>query len=231
MRSTKNRWWRVERAARRFALTMALVAVATQVPAAQTVIDFESLADLDSVAGQFEPSMGVMFANAIALQSGEAGGSLNEYEFPPRSGFAVVTGSDVAFGGAGPLVIEFLQPVTAVWAFFTHEAQLTLSVFDSSRTLLGTAVSGSGSNLLLSGSGNPNERLDFSGLGEISELTIESSGVFDLSLDGTRLAFYTLDDLTFERAAPVNGVPEPGTLLLVLSGVVGLGRRRGRLVG
>lgn len=187
--------------------------------AAPTVIDFEDLLDGDVVAAQYAD---LAFANATAIT---AGLSLNEFDFPPHSGVSVVTGSDVAFGGTGSLVIEFIQPVTAVWAFFTHEAQLTLSAFDPSGKLLGTAMSGSGSNLLLSGSGNPNERVDFSGLGDIAELRVASPEVFDFDLDAYRFAYYTLDDLTFERAEP-GTVPEPSTLLLVVAGVVGLGRRR-----
>ncbi len=105
-----------------------------------------------------------------------------------------------------------------------------LSVFDSSGNLLGTAMSGPGSNLLLTGSGNPLELLGFSGLGGIAELVVKSPEVFDSVLNADRLAFYTLDDLSFERL-PGNSVPEPSTLLLVVAGVVGLTRRRGLAAG
>src|SRR3954452_11655682 len=83
--------------------------------AQQTVtVDFESLTE-----GQAAASLvpGYTFTNALVLQSGA---SLNEIEFPPKSGTKVV--ADVG----GPMVIKFTNPVTKFTGYFTHSQAVTI---------------------------------------------------------------------------------------------------------
>src|SRR5512139_3961412 len=78
-------------------------------------INFDSLSDSESVTTQFP---GVTFSNTAVLS---AGISLNEFEFPPRSG------SNVAFDNGGLMTIAFSTPMADFEAFFTYAVPLTLS--------------------------------------------------------------------------------------------------------
>jgi hypothetical protein len=168
-----------------------------------TVIDFEGLLDLDPVTNQYE-SAGLTFSNATALT---AEFSLNQFEFPPRSG------SSVVFDDGGPMTIAFSAPVTSVFGYFTYGSKLTLSFtpFDAS-DFLSPVVSMFDINMALSGDigSAPNERLGLNWANGIVGLTISG--------DASRGSF-TLDDLTF-------GVPEPSPLARLVAGLIGLCRRR-----
>ena len=174
------------------------------------VLDFEALADLEIVSGQFSPTT---FVNGTALR---ASSSLNEFEFPPASG------SSVVFDSGGPMTVSFDTPVTAVGGFFTYTTRLTLEAFDAGHLSLGSVTSLFDNNLALSGElgSTPNEFLMLASLVGISSLTIRGSQFGES---------FVLDDLTIST----NSVPEPQTLsLLLVGGLVIAGRRRmGRLAG
>ncbi len=184
-----------------------LALAAGPVLAAPTVIDFEDRLDGDVVAAQYAD---LAFANATAIT---AGFSLNEFEFPPASG------NNVVFEDGVGLSIDFATPMGSVYGRFNYRAPLIFEAFDASNGLLATIASLFGSNLGISGElgSITNEVIGATSIGGISRVVITGDPA-----GGS----FTLDDLTFERAAPVNGVPEPSTLLLVVAGVVGLGRRR-----
>ena len=168
-------------------------------PASATVVtyDFEGLVDSTTIISQFS---GLTFSNTIALK---AGFSLNEIEFPPRSGDVVVSDD----GGA--INISFAAPVFSVGGYFTYGSALTLQAFDSSNNLLGVAVASLfGSNLGLSGDtgSSSNELLSYADIGgAIARVTITG----DL-LGGS----FVMDDLRVDNG---NSVPEPQTLLLALA--------------
>jgi hypothetical protein len=175
------------------------------------VIDFENLAEFDSLTTQLP---GLTFTDATVLT---AGSSLNEMEFPPHSG------SNAVFDDGGPMSITFETPVSAFGGYFTYSLPLTISAFDVSNNPIGFVLSTYFANLAESGdSGSaPNEFLQF----------VSAAGIASVTIAGDPFGgSFVMDDATvtpFEAPAPV---PEPGTWLLVLSGSAGMAWRwRGRL--
>ena len=160
-------------------------------------IDFESLSDGDVVTTQFP---GLTFSNATALT---AGISLNEFEFPPHSG------DNVVFDDSDPMTIDFSTPMADIGAYFTYLVPLTVDFFDPLHNLVGTVNSLFLSNLTLSGDlgSSPNEFLNFAWASGISQMTITGD-----PLGGS----FTMDDL---QGTPV---PEPTSLLLLVSGLAGM---------
>lgn len=165
---------------------------------AAVLIDFETLADLDTVTNQFAP-LGIAFSNAIALQ---AGLSLNESDFPPNSDVTAVAND------GGPITLSFSQPALDVGAFFTYTAPLTLTAFDSLGGTLGSVTSAFGANFASSGTGAPNEFLQLAFAGGISSLTITGDPLGNS---------FVLDDLSFNL---VRAVPEPASTWLLAAGLL-----------
>jgi len=191
----------------RCSLLLFLIAVSAAVSKASP-ITFEGLTDGTAVTNQFS---NLLFVNAAIAT---AGVSLNEFEFPPHSG------TNVVFDAGGPISISFLVPVTNVGGFFTYGTQLTITAFDASNNVLATLTSAFNNNQALSGDvgSHPNEFLSFSMVSGISRITISGD---------PGGGSFTLDDLTFDTAAPV---PEPASLSLLLGGIGSfcIARRRRR---
>jgi hypothetical protein len=187
---------------------LSLTAVPWSAQASPFVIDFESLAELDSVANTYP---GLTFLNATVLT---AGSSLNEFEFPPRSG------SNAVFDDGGPLTISFATPVLTVGAYFTYFSGLTFEAFDSASVSLGVISAAFMNNLQLSGEPGsaPNEFIGLTSAVGISHVTI---------VGGLGGGSFVMDDLTVDALAPPP-VPEPGTLILVLAVGAGYARVRRR---
>lgn len=166
------------------------------------VTDFDAFADGTIVTNQIA---GMTFTNTMVLQ---AGGGLNELEFPPRSLSNVVTDS------GGPIDIGFASPVFSVGAYFTYAVGLSFSAFDTANVLLGTVVSAFASNLALTGEAgsSPNEFISFADAsGRIARVLIAGDAT------GSSL---TLDDLTVD-AGPGTQIPEPQSLALSLAALLG----------
>jgi hypothetical protein len=176
-----------------------LLALVNTTETGALTINFETLSDLEVVTTQFT-GLGVTFSNATALT---AGISLNELEFPPHSGVNVV------FDDGGQMSLTFSTPMADFGAYFTYLAPLTLSFFNSLSNLEGTVTSAFSSNFVSSGN-PPNEFLSF----------VWASGISSVVITGDPGGgSFVMDDLT---ATSANPVPEPGTLLLLGSGVLGM---------
>jgi len=171
-------------------------AAASRVDAA--TIDFETLGDGVVLTTQFA---GLTFANTMALT---AGISLNEFEFPPRSG------TNVVFDNGGAISIAFDAPQTSIGGYVTYLTPVTLTAFGTSDDILGSQTSAFSSNLALSGSAgsSPNEFMTVAFASGIGRVTIQGDFA-----GGS----FVLDDLTFQPAAMA--VAEPSSLALVVSGL------------
>ncbi|UCC99671.1 MAG: hypothetical protein JSW66_07250 [Phycisphaerales bacterium] len=166
--------------------------------AGPTVIDFESLADLEIVDDQFL-GLGADFnATASILR---AGTSLNEASFPPNSGSNVIY-DDPALGTG----IIRVDAVGALWAmaggYVTGNTNITLTAYASDSSVLGTA-STSGANYIGAGTGLlPNIFLS---------VTAPGIAYVQFSDNGNS---YVVDDFTLQP------IPAPGAILL---GGIGIG--------
>lgn len=186
-------------------LIASFVAVGTTAKADPVIIDFEGFADSTLLTSQY-PNL--TFSNSTVLS---AGISLNEFEFPPRSG------SNVLFDNGGAISISFASPVTSIGGYITYTTPITLTAFDASNNLLGTVTSLFSNNLAISGDfgSTPNEFITFSFAGGISRIVLTGDPLG---------SSFTLDDLTLNQP-----VPEPNSislLVLALGGLVTTLKRR-----
>lgn len=183
-------------------------------------IDFETFPDstpiLDSTAitTQFP---GLTFTNTTVIT---AGISLNEFEFPPYSGV------NVAFDDGGPITIDFASPVLSLGGYFTYLEPLTMAGFDASDNEVASATSLFSNNLACGGGppcpgdpgSSPNEFISVAFSSGISAVTITADP------GGSS---FTMDNATYTTAGAT--VPEPGSLLLVLSATAFLFASRRKL--
>lgn len=194
-------------------LALGLAVIATPASAAVVVYNFDSLADSTPLINQL--GAGLSFSHATVLK---AGISLNDADFPPKSGDGVV------FDDGGAISINFAAPVFSVGGYFTYISGLSLSAFDGASNLLGTVTSTFFANNVSSGDpgSSPNELLSFADISGLIARVVITGDILGSS--------FVLDDLTVDNG---NAVPEPQTLLLALA-LLGAGclprgwmRRRG----
>jgi len=152
-----------------------------------TLLNFEDLTDQVLITSQYA-STGVIFSNAIALT---AGFSFNEIDFPPHSG-QVVIGDD---NGGIPMEFFFTTPVNDVSAWFTYSSPLTITAFDLTNIVLGTANSIGADNT-----------------GSSTQITLGFQGISRVTVSGETGNSFTMDDLRF--------VPEPTILELLGIGLL-----------
>jgi hypothetical protein len=168
--------------------------------AALVTIDFDGMSDGLSASGLYT-SNGVTISSGSIAVSGLFGGSLNEMEFPPRSG------EGVFLNDSDTTIFTFSTPIQLFDAYLTYNSAVAIHFYESSNNLLTSIFSGFQTNTGLSGEvgSAPNERFFTAGLANASRLEIVVSG-----------ADFTLDDLSFEFVANHGGmeVPEPGSQTL-----------------
>ena len=96
-----------------------MLLVSSLANAATVTLNFDAFADSTILTNQYP---GFQFTNTSILT---AGLSLNEIEFPTRSG------TNVATDTGGPMAITFTSPVLTFSGFFTYSSALTIHAFDS----------------------------------------------------------------------------------------------------
>lgn len=188
-----------------FIILLSGIFVATSIiKAGATAIDFEDLFEFDSVANHYQ-ALGPTFTNATVLT---AGSSLNEFEFPPYSGVNVI------YDDSAPIQIDFSTPVSEIGAYLTYMIPVTINAYDASSNLVGSYTSSFSSNMALSGDSgsSPNEYFTIAYAGGISSVAIVGD-----SFGGS----FVLDDINFETAS-VTPVPEPNTIIMLLTGLMGI---------
>lgn len=177
---------------------LVLLFCSQDVRASTVTIDFEGLADGTNLTTQYP---GLIFSNATVIS---AGISLNEFEFPPRSG------TNVAFDDGGLITIAFAEPVLMFGGYFTYLEPLSLAAFYKTAGQVASATSAFSSNDALFGDpgSSPNEFISVSFASGITAITVTGDPA-----GGS----FVLDDVTY------TSVPEPNlTYLLLLSGMVGM---------
>jgi PEP-CTERM motif len=181
--------------------TIAVSVILFAIRAQAAPIHFEAFADGDVLTNEIP---GLTIANGEVLT---AGIGLNDFEFPPLSGTNVLANMlDPITLTPLSISIAFASPVGRFSGYFTYDAPLSIAAFDSGGVLLGTVLSAFGSNLALSGDAGstPNEFL-----------LAMFAGISSVQITG--------GNFVVDNAA----VPEPGTLLLLGLGALGvLGRAR-----
>lgn len=163
------------------------------VPAQATLITFEGLTDNLSLSNEIP---GLTF-NGATVQT--AGISLNEFDFPPKSG------DNVTIAFTNLLEITFADMMDTVSGYFTYADSLTFSIYDTNGGLLASSQSAGVSNL-----------------GSNELITLSSQGIALLRINSN--SNFTLDDLSYSNASVP--VPEPSTILLFAIGIIGLGVSR-----
>ncbi len=183
-------------------------------------VNFAGYSDLTVLTTQ-EFGDGVTFAGTTILQccATDGSGSLNNAQFPPPADDGGQTdGVNVAYNPSGPLQLSFTVPTDFFNAVFTYNDGLTVTAYDSSLDVLDVVngacgASGSGgANYVGSGCGAPNELLSVNDLAGISEIIITGG-----SGDN-----FTIDDVNFMGSVNAGEVPEPSSLLLLGTGLLGL---------
>jgi hypothetical protein len=167
--------------------------------AAPIVIDFEGLTDGEFVTTQY-PNL--TFSNAVIAT---AGMSLNDLDFPPKSGVNVV------IDDGGPISVVFSSPVSSFGGFFTYIEPLTMQGFGSSNNLLATSTSLFSKNLACleppcegDPGSSPNEFIQVNSPTGFSSVTIAGD---------PRGFSFALDNVTYSLAQ-TSSTPEPSSFLL-----------------
>ncbi len=190
------------------AIYLLSLAILTSISSKADIItlNFEGLPDGTPIGNTYA-AQGALFMNATAIT---AGLSLNEFEFPPRSGENVATDS------GGPIDISFSALISSFSAYFTYTTPVDIIAFNSADQQVGQAISLFSANYVSSGN-PPNELIQVA----------FASGIDHIVITGNPTGgSFVMDDVTFNNS--VSASPEPGTLISLGIGLftVGMFRRR-----
>jgi MYXO-CTERM domain-containing protein len=184
------------------------LAALPQLKAGTVTVDFEGYFDQTPVTVQYP---GLIFANSSILL---AGATLNELEAPPHGGNGVGVDcasfdSDANCLSGGPIVINFLTPVSAFSGYFTYFAPLTVTGYDQSNNALPGVNSAFSSNF--ASSGNPTNEL----------LTVTyAPGLSRITISGSPEGFsFVMDDLSLTTIEGETTAPEPSTTVAMAAGL------------
>ena len=128
---------------------------------------------------------GFTYSSALVLTSSI---SLNEFDFPPRSG------ANVVMDYGAPLTVLFPDLFHRFDGYFTYGAPLSLSFFDENGQLVGQTLSAFGNNIGTAGEAGstPNEHLSYTNAGGFRSMSV-SGGPDGYTFVG--------DDFTFTQIA------------------------------
>ncbi len=207
----------------------ALLAISCAASADVVTLDFEGLKNFEAIQGFYNggtgdqgsigPNYGVSFTSAtLAIIDEDAGGTGNIANEPSPSTVMFFTGS------ATPILNYAAGFDTGFSFFYTSATAATVTVWsglDGTGTLLGSITVDAQYNLNCPATEPGNfcnwsiGSLGFAGVGR----SINFGGT------ASRTAY---DNITFGSTSPSNGVPTPGTMLLIGSALLGLGAVRRR---
>jgi hypothetical protein len=185
------------------------------IPTPSTTINFDDYPG-STVANTLYSSLGVTFSrddgNDVVLYDWTS--ILGEPPYTPSLPNVISTPGSLSYWSSSSLNILFAVPVSAVGAYFGNDLpyygdfNMMLSIFDENHAQLGSFTMRT----------NMNGDVD-QFLGVISSIPI-SVARFDTQTMNFALV---LDDLTFSNPASTGTVPEPTSLLLLGTGLAGIG--------